>query len=439
MPRTAATENIDRAQQRHSARLRATSVTENTPVLFRLPSIERLPVPLSVPSDVQPLVGSDGIPAPAAAVSASHQPPSISTNSQLESSTAAPSEATLSEVPNSVNERSWWEHWSSGVVLILLVIALIAASIIAFSDSQPTDPDLLADTSASIEDTKPLVPVLQIDSAPMPAKPESSTPLTNSAIVDASANSQARAELDFSAEPPQLASTSLIPADLESGATFGGSELNVDDEQSSVDSIANSGATGAELLLPTLGDQRDQPTANLNQPVAIEEPSLFTEHPTGNSDIAAAPTTTPVAGQSPSLYDDALLGLGGSSVSPATPENLPIDTGVPAYTAALASGPATPKTSMASFPNSSEASAPTPASPPSAGTPTMMPGVKTTLTPESDAESFIRAWQQYNALNQAQAGAVNRFVSPQTEASPSSPTPSTNVGGQRSYTLGGTN
>ncbi len=40
--------------------------------------------------------------------------------------------------------RTWWEHWSSGVVLILLIIALVTASIIALNDSGKAKPEHLA-------------------------------------------------------------------------------------------------------------------------------------------------------------------------------------------------------------------------------------------------------------------------------------------------------
>jgi hypothetical protein len=47
-------------------------------------------------------------------------------------------------------EQSWWEHWSSGVVLIILIIALVTASILAFNDTPDGDPNLLAEQASSV-------------------------------------------------------------------------------------------------------------------------------------------------------------------------------------------------------------------------------------------------------------------------------------------------
>ncbi len=56
------------------------------------------------------------------------------------SNTAPQSSAASSAAPT----RTWWEHWSSGVVLILLVIALVTASIVALNDGSPSGNQPLA-------------------------------------------------------------------------------------------------------------------------------------------------------------------------------------------------------------------------------------------------------------------------------------------------------
>lgn len=166
MPRTA------RTVKRHSNPMHGSyqpdarqSEISRTPVLFRLPRIQ-VSLPPAGESD-QPLqLRAETPPAEASVVK---QPPPIQADTPMstlppkESSQGLPASGSPSTASTSVEEapvpasvvveaasesdRSWWDHWSSGVVLILLIIALITASIIAFNDRAESDPGLFVDQS----------------------------------------------------------------------------------------------------------------------------------------------------------------------------------------------------------------------------------------------------------------------------------------------------
>ncbi|HBE72379.1 MAG TPA: hypothetical protein DDW52_29950 [Planctomycetaceae bacterium] len=65
-------------------------------------------------------------------------------------SSIEPAEASQPSATNDANlaaaitSKTWWEHWSSGIVLLLLVGALLFASAFAFNNSSSPDPDNLA-------------------------------------------------------------------------------------------------------------------------------------------------------------------------------------------------------------------------------------------------------------------------------------------------------
>ncbi|MCA9183343.1 MAG: hypothetical protein KDA51_17905, partial [Planctomycetales bacterium] len=97
--------------------------------------------------------------------------PTTETASTCAASADVPVAAAPVAVANSVLQRTWWEHWSSGVVLILLIIALVTASIIALNDSGRAKPDYLASQAeSSMGDEFDLssitIPEITIPSAP---------------------------------------------------------------------------------------------------------------------------------------------------------------------------------------------------------------------------------------------------------------------------------
>ncbi len=156
MPGTASN-NFSRSgpAARPSAKYRPAPAHAEIPVLLKLPMIES--------------VSGGAVIASAAAKdrSVEHAEPSVGTAVDrpiqvalaASSSVSAPNpiDQTIVAAPPVVREapqekRSWWEHWSSGIVLFVLLLALLLAAMIAFNDSQNSQPSSLADDS--IEQTK---------------------------------------------------------------------------------------------------------------------------------------------------------------------------------------------------------------------------------------------------------------------------------------------
>lgn len=142
MPGTASNRNTDRARSRTRPSSVARGAKTNTPILFRLPIVQ-FP---EVAEELQPAFAeaSPAVPPPILATPVFEPQPSVPPEPAVEAAV----EPTRMEAPAGDLPRSWWEHWSSGVVLILLVIALVTASIIAFNDTPPAQADSLAASSA---------------------------------------------------------------------------------------------------------------------------------------------------------------------------------------------------------------------------------------------------------------------------------------------------
>jgi hypothetical protein len=159
MPRMAATAKRQRGPIHGSYRPETPpSEIARTPVLFRLPEVHpsaaseakrevdeeshRSPAPLHSPPEpplVEGPLRADQSPSMVQAAASSIAPPPPVASVAAASPVATEKEISPLEEP----DRSWWDHWSSGVILILLIIALVTASIIAFSDNADPDPGLL--------------------------------------------------------------------------------------------------------------------------------------------------------------------------------------------------------------------------------------------------------------------------------------------------------
>ncbi len=130
---SARTTDRDRLRSRSAGTARGV-VPENAPVLFRLPVIAAAePVPPPVVERTAMASGhrvGESTPVSMPAVSA--------VSESAAASLASPTVQAKIEHPATTSvlgaQRSWWEHWSSGVVLILLIIALVTASILALND-----------------------------------------------------------------------------------------------------------------------------------------------------------------------------------------------------------------------------------------------------------------------------------------------------------------
>lgn len=462
MPRTAATQDSNRLQNRRSAKLRAPNVTESTPVLFRLPAIEQvLPVPLDADID---------LPLPAFAESNAHALVATAPAAALSPPEPAVERASVpapliekQEIAAALPERSWWEHWSSGVVLILLIIALIAASILAFNDAGGTDPDLLAkvgdDSSSQASDdgsqihipSLPTIAEIAAQSAAhnaaqsqSPTEPQStnSIPPTDLAQETVAA---ATPELQLSESEATANATSNAAGGLVLGNGEMESLVNSGAQPKPSTSATQTSAPVADVeLLPALVNSTETTSTNPSSatlelpvgPTASQTafPSLEIPSPSATLEIPPMPSST--AGLSPTLYDDALLLQNVDATAPtshpnpvssmpSTRPNQPVDTNLPAYSAMLAgASSATPSMTLASQQTTTQ---PKPSTQPSSsqpGTPSQpneatLPGIQKTETPESSADAIIRAWQQFHALNQAENNnATNRYPSPTASGTP---------------------
>jgi hypothetical protein len=132
----------------------------------------------------------------------------ISQNTALETPASARSTPVVRPIPESAetDSRSWWEHWSSGIILMLLILALVTAGIMAIRD-----PDKSRNTQRSIADdsNKPSVP----------AKTNTDTvPTAKSAIPTENKPTLADSNASVSSSPAASAtlSPSLLP---ETGST----------------------------------------------------------------------------------------------------------------------------------------------------------------------------------------------------------------------------
>lgn len=136
MPGTASSPLHSRtsAKARPSAATRAANLIANTPVLFRLPAIQHL----SAQAGQSAIVASEK--GESTERSAPQQPFSPKCRKRL---SVRPSWPMPAVVTHPGPQRSWWEHWSSGIVLIVLLIALATASILVLRGSG--EPKYIAD------------------------------------------------------------------------------------------------------------------------------------------------------------------------------------------------------------------------------------------------------------------------------------------------------
>jgi hypothetical protein len=287
MPKFTPTQQQDRS--RPSARLQAQNLLESTPVLFRLPLVQLQPLPsvMDLPTAAiaqsQPLVPIE---------SETAGPPQVSVQTQA----SAPAE----------DLRTWWEHWSSGVIVILLLVAAYLACIVALRSRNNYNKNLLATeaefgASANIE-----VPAITVDSQPV-ADSTNVTPIVVSTPAADLANS-------LSSNPGTNQQNTLS---LESPV-----EMRPQAESKQESSLAEQSIARAELLLPT-----HQPQSPL--------PLLNPQQATSNADLNAQPASTQL-GQSPALYDGAQSGISSlDKTSSGQPEQNLAEFSLPDFPAAV--------------------------------------------------------------------------------------------------------
>lgn len=273
--------NLDKDRLRHrpSATVRDMSV-ENAPVLFRLPVIPphagataAAPHHDSTTTTRTPPQSTQGSTTPQATVSVSSavaieagggSPMAASETKENSWNSGNGKEGLIEPAivtapmtdgrPAQVRTQSWWEHWSSGVVLILLIIGLVTASILALNDDGKARVEQLAGEplSASLDEfdlsniTIPDVESNQSElNQPAVNLPESNLPPANQPIVSAAtvapgtaatppetlaaeANAQAAEAKTFATNATHASSTelSLTSQPAQSPATTVGLQLS---------------------------------------------------------------------------------------------------------------------------------------------------------------------------------------------------------------------
>lgn len=144
MPRTASIQKSLRAARKS----RPNQIS--APVLFRFPDLcdtatEQEQSPEATNQPTERVAGEADVGVSSASVTASTVGTTTAVVSSAESTEPAPaSDKEDAALVAALTSKTWWEHWSSGIVLLLLVGALLFASAMAFNNTSSPDPDNLA-------------------------------------------------------------------------------------------------------------------------------------------------------------------------------------------------------------------------------------------------------------------------------------------------------
>jgi hypothetical protein len=450
MPGTASTRNTDRGSSRPSAVARA--INKNTPVLFRLPLVETKHGDAEVNLDGSDLSHGEQLAvdvehvAAATVQTASNTaavtPPVIAsslTEPEQAAPTLPPPQASITA--ESKSGHGWWEHWSSGIVLILLIVALVAASVIALNDSGSSI-DQLADVDSPSDGdfdlTNLQIPDIQVSMPP--AIVESSQPNQSQATPDSLALELPEAQpvvVEPASQSKNLPRQNLQPETVQLENPSQGAALQLTPNSNSLivsevefptpqatsngplpldAPAAVSNSPVAENLPPqTIAAQptNPQPLATLSTPVGTPAPPLFAEpagRPSNNGDpdVPSLTVASPAGlegstqGGSPTLYDGAGTNIGQPSTSDDGTYRTasgPVDTNMPPLSATLAglnSG-----SGIFTATRKPEANAPTASE--------RTGSAVASATPEMDADAIVQAYLQFKALNKAQNMPSNRY------------------------------
>ena len=473
MPRTASKESPSRPipRGRSSAWSQPPVDQPKVPVLFRLPIIEQAAVVAGDDADFAEELSNQGEQLQSQAPAAGFDPAEIASRMQtlqqtvtpevvvqptaaVETAPAAPAapvekrtvEQRKVEVATSGSShapRSWWEHWSSGVVLILLVIALVTASIIAFNDAGKIDTEPMADLNSEFALNSIEIPDVQVPDAGVSASATQTTPpafQAEGAVESPQVESPTMAQATLPAIPSPTESMDSTKPNLEAPAVFAAS---VEENQELVLDAFPEPAKDAESLIPNTLElpasepglaleapvQNNSPmhSATLMRPVAEQERQLFAPNSAVQPGLPAHPagmqmTEKTKPGASPSLYDgaDVATSREGLTLPNATTQpnaaameqpNI-VDTNLPAMETLLgnagASGPyrqvsQSSGSAQANFAVASHQATVTSDAPnasaavPATASPT---GVVETSTPQSNIDALLRKWQQFKAMSE---------------------------------------
>ncbi len=452
MPRTASTENTQWIRQ---PKRRVSQPREQSPVA---PILLRLPMVQGPANDGAAISLPDLSETPIAAIApAVLKPPAppVETREQaaplsptLESTTAAKTQAI--QAPR----RTWWEHWSSGVVLILLIIALVTASIIALNDGSSNTPDQLAQdaTENSLDEfdlSNVRVPDITLPPVGLTSAGESGfAPAAVLSAGEPAASSVSPLELatanELSFEAPAPTTVTATPTKQTAVAPTPEASTLVENVLPARELTLGSLdiPTNALPKEPAKGGQAEAlsapvaPQVTLSQPLGVQAPQLF-DPPTSPKEAsvrtpaltASGPAAQPTvpSGSSPTFYDGAAAPR-QYSVTVDAQTAASADTNMPSLSAVFSSA-ASASAGQPTFTTAShmQASAHDQGQP-LAGTSAVLAtptagmaqvnaevtsngsAITATATPEANVDAIIRAYMQMAEINKAQnALPTNRF------------------------------
>jgi len=484
MPQATPTRTTDKDRLRSRPSVNARNLTaDNAPVLFRLPIVGATPQANESPAGKNPAgspagtgiagvamagagigsagIGSAGI-GSAGIAPPSNSPPISCEPSQLpqayavspsepapQASAASPSvrasapEAQLA----AATKATWWEHWSSGVVLILLIIALVTASILALNDGRKSSADQLAGEPVAALDEFDLsnITIPEVVSGTPPSSPQTSLSAQTTAI---SSQSPAPVEFPASLPTPSVATPASTAAAQE--RTSRSSHMLATTAQASLSPPADANVTpntSAESAGSMLENGAAAPLAALTAPEPVSPAPLFDPNSANelSSQLPPLPSFNP-SGSTPALYDGAARSseLHAANQEPSS-SPLALPNSMPQMSQRTSSMPemitnvAPIETNLPSF-ATVLTSAAQPALPPLPATnsevqPTSFPKPIPSATPDSDAAALASAYLHFSEINKASNGlSTNRWSTP-TTTSPPPIGPSTPTGGM-GFTLG---
>ncbi len=415
MPRTASSQVQLRpsSKARPYANVRAGNLVANTPVLFRLPAIQTASA-----QDLSVNFSEAASNLPTATLAAV----ALSTASPIVAPAAKPAEpvSNVSVTSQVAPQQTWWEHWSSGIVLIVLLIALATASILAWQGSGKGNSKLMADTKETdIQSDLSNIEVPKIEN-PRLEFPKQEIPV--------STNSNSFAD---KLEPPSAQNARSQSNSTQNGTTENKSfDQKTDDIDSSL--IPNE-SLSLTLDSPAINAMKFEPephaTASLQSPVVKPQEPLFKDSDLiqAKSNVSAQPASTPTQrsatnGDKPALWDNSKTNVHDSN-KPLSLEFSSNDSSSLSSSTASANQPTNDVTNTAKLISQSTTEAPRYAAEttPSTLVPKDLQYAVKTVTPEMDQAELFAAYRELKAPA-APTKVVNRFGAAASAGTSSQPT-----------------
>lgn len=424
MPRTAA-KRSQVANKRNPQRR-----SYGAPVLFRLPQVEGHSPAGNGTEAPETIAAELELETPALSISsvAKESMATVPESKEQEPSPVVSEASSLSEAPSPAptpqptalatpapqselsteDDTSWWEHWSSGVVLVLLVIALVAATVIAFNDNSAADAELLAEgNTPSIEGVGGTVELdLGLDEITVPevATAAKQSPVEDadvaeaieSLIPDLDLSTPSETETVAVSSPPEMDLPELA-LELEPPATQPNQDLSSEPQQTL------EGMT-VQSETPALEAPRQSPTdsaASSLLPMDLELGQATASLPPASAPASPATLDLPTEDR-PQLFADSTTDTPGTQSPPysvQSPENpSPYSTAqYPGNTESIStiahSPTLAPELDSSSQPSNAMTNQESPLQPSTQSE----NGTRQTSTPEMDIDSLLKAYQFFRA------------------------------------------